>query len=46
MARYYSRACLEGACDGYRTARSELAETVAPHAVDDVLDAYRVKDLS
>jgi hypothetical protein len=41
MARYYAQACLEGARDGYRTARAELAETVPPHAVDGVLAAYK-----
>jgi hypothetical protein len=32
---------LEGARQGYRVARSELGETVPPHAVDSALGAYR-----
>ena len=43
MARYHAHACVEGARQGYRTARSELAECVPPHAVDDVLVAYRTQ---
>jgi hypothetical protein len=43
MARYYACASLEGARRGYRTARTELAESVPPHAVDGVLAAYRVE---
>jgi hypothetical protein len=43
MARYHARACLEGARQGYRTARTELAESVPPHAVDGVLAAYRTE---
>ena len=41
MARYHSRACVEGAREGYRTARTELADALPPHAVDTVLAAYR-----
>jgi hypothetical protein len=41
MARYHSRACVEGARQGYRTARTELAGTLPPHAIDTVLAAYR-----
>ena len=41
MARYHSRACVEGARQGYRTARTELAGALPPHAVDTVLAAYR-----
>ena len=41
MARYHSRACVEGAREGYRTARTELAGTLPPHAIDTVLAAYR-----
>jgi hypothetical protein len=35
------RAAVEGARDGYRTARTELGEAVPPHAVDAALTAYR-----
>ena len=41
MARHHSDACVEGARQGYRTARSELSEALPPHAVDAVLAAYR-----
>ena len=41
MARYHSQACVEGAREGYRTARTELASVLPPHAVDTVLAAYR-----
>jgi hypothetical protein len=41
MARYHSKACVEGAREGYRTARTELASVLPPHAVDTVLAAYR-----
>lgn len=43
MARHHTTACVEGARQGYRTARTELAETVPPHAVDAVLAAYRTE---
>ena len=41
MARYHSAACVEGAREGYRTARTELAGALPPHAIDTVLAAYR-----
>jgi hypothetical protein len=41
MARYHAKACVEGARQGYRTARTELAGALPPHAVDTVLAAYR-----
>jgi hypothetical protein len=41
MARHHSKACVEGAREGYRTARTELAGGLPPHAVDTVLAAYR-----
>jgi len=41
MARYHSKACVEGAREGYRTARTELAGVLPPHAIDTVLAAYR-----
>jgi hypothetical protein len=43
MARHHTSACVEGARQGYRTARSELAEALPPHAVDAVLAAYRAE---
>ncbi len=41
MARYHSKACVEAARQGYRTARTELTGTLPPHAIDTVLAAYR-----
>jgi hypothetical protein len=41
MARHHAEACVEGARQGYRTARTELADALPPHAVDSVLAAYR-----
>ena len=41
MARYHSKACVEGARQGYRTARTELAGALPAHAIDTVLAAYR-----
>jgi hypothetical protein len=41
MARHHTAACVEGARQGYRRARSELSESIPPHAVDAVLIAYR-----
>jgi hypothetical protein len=35
------KACVEGARQGYRTARTELAGVLPPHAIDTVLAAYR-----
>jgi hypothetical protein len=43
MARYHAKACVEGARQGYRTARTELAGTLPPHAIDTVLAAYRTE---
>src|SRR6516165_177467 len=41
MARYHAKACVEGAREGYRTARTDLASVLPPHAIDTVLAAYR-----
>jgi hypothetical protein len=41
MARYHSKACVEGAREGYRTARTDLAGVLPPHAIDTILAAYR-----
>jgi hypothetical protein len=41
IARHTVTGTLEGARQGYRTARSELGEAVPPHAVDSALKAYR-----
>ena len=45
VARYYARACVEGAREGYRTARVELGIALPPHAVDGVLAAYEMEGL-
>jgi hypothetical protein len=45
MALYHARACVEGARQGYRTARSELGVSIPPRAVDGVLAAYRTEGL-
>ena len=41
IARHAVTGSLEGVRQGYRTVRTELGEAVPPHAVDDVLKAYR-----
>jgi hypothetical protein len=41
IARYHAQACVEGARQGYRTARTELADVLPPHAIDTVLAASR-----
>jgi hypothetical protein len=43
MARHHSKACVEGAREGYRTARTELAGVLPPHAIDTILAAYRTE---
>jgi hypothetical protein len=43
MARYHADSCVRGAREGYRRAKSELATCVPPHAVDDLLAAYRAE---
>jgi hypothetical protein len=41
IARHTVTGAAEGARQGYRTARTELAEAVPPRAVDAALAAYR-----
>lgn len=41
LAHYHLWACVEGARQGYRTARTELSGLLPPHALDAVLAAYR-----
>lgn len=43
MAAHHTRACVEGARQGYRTARTQLAEALPAHALDTVLAAYRTE---
>jgi hypothetical protein len=41
MARHHLAAAVQGARQGYRMARTDLTQTLPPHAVDAVLAAYR-----
>ena len=41
LAKHHLNACVEGARNGYRTARSELGPNLPPSAVEAVLVAYR-----
>ena len=41
LARHHLTACVEGARNGYRTARSELGKDLPPGAVEAVLTMYR-----
>jgi hypothetical protein len=41
LARHHLNACVEGARDGYRTARTELGPHLPPGAVEAVLTVYR-----
>ena len=43
MAIHHTKACVAGAREGYRTARTELGNTLPPHALDAVLAAYRAE---
>lgn len=42
-ARHVTSGTVDGARQGYRTVRTELAEHAPPHAVDDALKAYRTE---
>jgi hypothetical protein len=41
LARHHLAACVDGARNGYRTARTELGPHLPPSAVEAVLTAYR-----
>jgi hypothetical protein len=43
MAIHHTRACVTGAREGYRSARTELGAALPPHALDAVLAAYRAE---
>jgi hypothetical protein len=43
MARHYALARVQGAREGYRTARVELGVSIPPHAVDGVFAAYKTQ---
>lgn len=43
LAAHHIRACVEGARQGYRTARTQLSEALPAQALDAVLAAYRTE---
>ncbi len=43
MAIHHTKACVAGAREGYRSARTELGNALPPHALDAVLAAYRAE---
>ena len=43
MARHHVAACVQGAREGYRHARSELGNELPPGGVESVLAAYRAE---
>ncbi|CAM3781923.1 hypothetical protein GCM10009799_34740 [Nocardiopsis rhodophaea] len=43
LARRHVAATLEGARQGYRTARVDLRDHLPPHAIDQVMNAYRAE---
>src|ERR1700752_4738120 len=45
MAAHHAKACVAGAREGYRTARTELGDALPPHALEAVLAAYRAEGL-
>jgi hypothetical protein len=45
MAAHHTKACVAGARDGYRTARTELGNALPAHALEAVLTAYRAEGL-
>jgi hypothetical protein len=40
MAQHHLTACVQGAREGYRTARTELGRALPPHSLGEVLAAY------
>jgi hypothetical protein len=43
MAAYHTKACVAGAREGYRNARTEVGGTLPPHALEALLAAYRAE---
>jgi hypothetical protein len=43
LARHHLAACVEGARQGYRSARTELGDVLPPQGIDGVLAAYRAE---
>ena len=46
LARHHMAACVHGARQGYRSARTELGEVLPPHALQQVLAAYNIEGSS
>jgi hypothetical protein len=43
MATHHANACVAGAREGYRTARTQLGDVLPPHGLDALLSAYRAE---
>src|SRR5215469_4486481 len=43
MAAHHTKACVAGAREGYRNARTEVGGTLPPHALEALLAAYRAE---
>ena len=43
MAAYHTKACVAGAREGYRNARTEVGGALPPHALEALLAAYRAE---
>jgi hypothetical protein len=43
LARHHVAACIEGARDGYRSARAELGKDLPPGSLESVLTAYQAE---
>ena len=43
LASHHLAACVQGARQGYRSARSELGDVLPPQGIDAVLAAYRAE---
>lgn len=43
LARHHLAACVQGARQGYRSARTELGDVLPPQGIDAVLAAYRAE---
>jgi hypothetical protein len=43
LARHHLAACVEGAREGYRSARAELGQDLPPSSLDAVLSAYQTE---
>jgi len=43
MAAHHARACVAGAREGYRNARTEVGDALPPHGLDALLAAYQAE---